>query len=96
MVISNNMGTLLEDLESQVVKPGFDLKALERAFNDVPQNKRIPYMLDLLEVAAIKNPTAFKTIFIDILENKTSMDRKALLLPLLLPEPELNPLERDK
>ena len=80
------MATLLEDLESQVAKPGFDLKAFEKAFTDVPQNKRIPYMLDLLEIAAIKNPAAFKIMFIDILENKTSMDRKALLLPLLAPD----------
>jgi len=90
------MATLLEDLENQVSKPGFDLKAFEKAFTDVPQNKKIPYMLDLLEISCVKNPEAFKILFINILENKTSMERKVLLLPLLLPNPVTNATEEWK
>jgi hypothetical protein len=78
--------TLLEDLRKKVLQPDFNLRAFETAFSDVPQNKRILYMLDLLECSGIKNPAAFKLMFVNILENKTSMEKKALLMPLLMPD----------
>lgn len=76
---------LLGDLKKRVLEPNFNLPALERAFIDVPQNKRIPYMIEILELAALENPKAFKIMFADVLNSRTSMDIKALLVPLLKP-----------